>query len=455
MAGPFLFLVILFVIPLIVYATSLRNRNMNESWKAAAAQLSLAFTPGGFSSRRNIMGDIRGNMVLVETYSEGSGKTSTRYTRYTVTYPTSLNVGLQLTRQGFMSQVAGWFGSQDIEIGSAGFDDDVVVKGSDPRVVIEFMTPARRLRAHRLMQTFDRCEISDNAVTISYRGAETSAEKIVSTVGRVLAVAEEFSGTSDRNHHLDRAMEAQRAGNLDEALELVREVESPDEAAAADVRMLEGNILYTHGRFDDAAVAFERARDAVPDDEEAGAWAERAASRGHATPTVPMVEPDAPTLPDDEPDAPTVPAVESAAPTVPAVEPDASPSSHSASDTALETVCETLFGTDRMSHEIKQIFEDRFDGKPIRWQGKLDRVSTYAFDGLFGFDPGTKAVFEVYEAEESPYGGRTVQAVVQFPADAIDVLRPRTGEQMTFEGTLLSCDAFMRNLFVANARVVD
>ncbi len=118
-------------------------------------------------------------------------------------------------------------------------------------------------------------------------------------------------------------------------------------------------------------------------------------------------------------------------------------------------MCETLFGTDRMSHEIKQIFEDRFDGKAVRWQGKLDRVSTYAFDGLFGFDPGTKAVFEVYEAEGSPYGGRTVQAVVQFPADAIDVLRPRTGEEMTFEGTLLSCDAFMRNLFVANARVVD
>ncbi len=435
MEGSFLFMVILIVIPLIVYATSLRNRNMNESWKAAAAQLSLAFTPGGFSSRRNIMGDIRGNMVLVETYSEGSGKTSTRYTRYTVTYPTSLNVGLQLTRQGFMSQVAGWFGSQDIEIGSAGFDDDVVVKGSDPRVVIEFMTPARRLRAHRLMQTFDRCEISDNAVTISYWGAETSTEKIVSTVGRVVAVAEEFSGTSDRNHHLDRAMEAQRAGNLDEALELVREVESPDEAAAADVRMLEGNILYTHGRFDDAAVAFERVLDAVPGDEEAGAWAERAASRGQAAPTVSEDEPDAPTLPVGESDAP--------------------PSSPSASDTALETVCETLFGTDRMSHEIKQIFEDRFDGKSIRWQGKLDRVSTYAFDGLFGFDPGTKAVFEVYEAEGSSYGGRTVQAVVQFPADAIDVLRPRTGEEMTFAGTLLSCDPFMRNVFVANARVVD
>ena len=419
------FLVILVVIPLIVYAAIQQNRKTNEAWNVAAARLSLAFTPGGFTSRRNIVGDIRGNMVLVETYSEGSGKNSQTYTRYTVTYPTSLGRGLQLTRQGFMSKFAGWLGSQDIEIGSADFDDDVIVKGRDPRAIIEFMTPARRLRAHRLMQTFTRCKITDNAVTISYRSAETSAEKIVSTVRRVLAVAEEFSGTSDRDGHLDRAIEAQRAGNLDAALELVRAVESPDEAAAADVRMLEGDILYTHGQFDDAAVAFERARDAVPDDGEAGAWAERAASRRHAAPTPPFVEPDAP------------------------------PPSPSVSDTALETVCETLFGTDRMSYEIKQIFEDRFDGKSMRWQGKLDRVSTYAFDGLFGYDPGTKAVFEVYEVGGSAYGGRTVQAVVQFPPDAIDVLRPRTGEQMTFEGTLLSCDAFMRNLFVANGRVVD
>ena len=185
--------------------------------------------------------------------------------------------------------------------------------------------------------------------------------------------------------------------------------------------MLEGDILYTHPRFDDAAVAFERARNAVPDDGEAEAWAERAASRGHTAPTLPVGEPE-----------------------------EAPPPSPSADDTGLETVCETLFGTDRMSYEIKEIFEERFDGKSIRWSGKLDRVSTYAFDGLFGSEPGTKAVFEIYEA-----GGRTVQAVVQFPADAVEVLRPRTGEQATFEGTLLSCDAFMRNLFVANGHVVD
>ena len=425
MEAPLVSLFVLVVMPLLVYAAIQRKRKTNEAWNTAAARLSLAFTPGGLTSRRTIFGNTRGNVVLVETYSEGSGKNSTTYTRYTVTFPASLGRGLRLTRQGFLSKVAGWFGSQDIEIGSADFDDDVVVKGRDPRAIIDFMTPARRLRAHRLMQTFTRCEISDNAVTISYLGVERGAEKIVSTVRRVLAVAEEFSGSSDRDGHLDRAIEAQRAGNLDEALELVRAVESPDEAAAADVRMLEGDILYTHGQFDEAAVAFELARDAVPDDGEAEAWAERAESRRQV------------------------------APTLPAVEPEALPPSPSADGTTLETVCEALFGTDRMSYEIKQIFEDRFEGKPIRWSGKLDRVSTYAFDGLFGSDPGTKAVFEIYEAGGSPYGGRTVQAVVQFPADAIDVLRPRASEQMTFEGTLLSCDAFMRNLFVANGRVVD
>lgn len=424
MEGSVVFLAILVFVPLIVYAVIQQNRKTNEVWNAAARELSLTFTPGGLTSRRNIVGDIRGCTVLVETYSEGSGKNSTTYTRYSVTYPASLGQGLRLTRQGFLAKVAGWLGSQDIEIGSADFDDDIVVKGHDPRAIIKFMTPARRLRTHRLMQTFTRCKITDDAVTISYRGVERSTEKIVSTVRRVLAVAEEFSGTSDGDGHLDRAIEAQRAGDLDEALELVRAVESPDEAAAADVRMLEGNILYTHGQFDQAAAVFEKALDAVTDDSEASAWADRAASHRHDAPTLPPVEPEVAQSP-------------------------------SADGTGLETVCETLFGTDRMSYEIKQIFEERFEGRSIRWSGKLDRVSTYAFDGLFGRDPGTKAVFEIYEAGGSPYGGRTIQAVVQFPAGAIDALRPRTGQQTSFEGTLLSCDAYMRNLFVAGGRFVD
>ena len=143
MEGPFGFVVMVVVGALVVYGVVKQNRATNEAWNGAAARLSLAFTPGGLTSRRTIFGDIRGSMVLVETYSEGSGKNSKTCTRYTVTFPASLDHGLQLTRQGFLSKVAGWLGSQDIEIGSADFDDDIVVKGR-MLVVPESAPPIRR-----------------------------------------------------------------------------------------------------------------------------------------------------------------------------------------------------------------------------------------------------------------------------------------------------------------------
>ena len=68
---------------------------------------------------------------------------------------------------------------------------------------------------------------------------------------------------------------------------------------------------------------------------------------------------------------------------------------------------------------------------------------------------GAEGVCEIDGGGGSRYGGEAIKAVVQLPADAIDGLRSRTGEQATFEGTLLSCDAFMRNLFVAGGLVVN
>ena len=55
----------------------------------------------------------------------------------------------------------------------------------------------------------------------------------------------------------------------------------------------------------------------------------------------------------------------------------------------------------------------------------------------------------MYKLKGDNYGGREVQAVVQLSKEVEEKLSTCKGKVFEVEGTLVSCDAFMRNLFLA------
>ncbi len=63
-------------------------------------------------------------------------------------------------------------------------------------------------------------------------------------------------------------------------------------------------------------------------------------------------------------------------------------------------------------------------------------------------------MLQIHELATVTYGNRTIQAVVQLPQADLDGLRGRIGQPIQFRGRLVSCDPFMRNLFVADAGLV-
>jgi hypothetical protein len=81
----------------------------------------------------------------------------------------------------------------------------------------------------------------------------------------------------------------------------------------------------------------------------------------------------------------------------------------------------------------------------VRWTGTLIRARES------GRGAGLRAVVRVHRLRSDLYGGREVDAVVELPADA-DV--PSIGDPLTVEGRLIRADTLMRNLFVADGRVV-
>ena len=117
------------------------------------------------------------------------------------------------------------------------------------------------------------------------------------------------------------------------------------------------------------------------------------------------------------------------------------------------SVCEELFDPKVMSYEANRLFDERYKDATVRWKGTARRASTYSYDFNFGDGGGTKAEIEIYEVKQQ-YGSRAVKAFVQLPTDAAADIGGRIGEEIEFEGRLMTCEGSARRLYVADARMV-
>lgn len=409
-----LFLAIIGVAAVAISFGVQQNKKTNLAWAAVAQRLGLVFQPGQLFSRPRISGVHKGCSVLVTTFSKGTGKHQTTYTRFRVSYPHSLDLGLRLTRQGLLSGIGKVFGTQDIEVGDKPFDDAIVVKGRAPERVMEFLTLSRRMRAARFLTTYEGSCIDDHKVEWERRHVERDADKIERMIERMASLANHMMEDRAEDKSFDQAIEARQDGRLDEALQLIHEVPDERSAAARDLQVFEGEILLATGQGQAAAEAFSKVYEQEPEDEEVLRLAE------HAT--------------KPQPEKQNTPVEANGALDV-------------------RDVCETLFASSNMSSETTELFDRHYRDSSIRWTGTLTGVRTFTFDLVFGNEPGTRAVFEIHQVGGQSFSGRPVQAVVQLPLEEEATLRPMVDSEMTFEGTLVGCDAFMRNIFVGEGKL--
>ena len=117
------------------------------------------------------------------------------------------------------------------------------------------------------------------------------------------------------------------------------------------------------------------------------------------------------------------------------------------------SVCEDLFNSNMMSYATNRLFDDKYKDTTVRWKGTARRASAYSYDFEFGDGGGTKAELDLYEIKQQ-YGSRTVKAFVQLPVEAADEIGARIGEDIEFEGRLLTCEGSARRLYIADARMV-
>ncbi len=161
---------------------------------------------------------------------------------------------------------------------------------------------------------------------------------------------------------------------------------------------------------------------------------------------MPPPQPEVPAIEQNIPDVPAPASTVNEDPPTPVV-----PSAGLQLDVA--SVCAELFAPKMMSYEANKLFDERYKGQTVRWTGIARRANVYSYDSTFGENDGTKVEFDVHEVDQG-YGNRMVKAFVQLPKDASDDIRSRVGQEVAFEGRLLTCEGSSRRVYVADANIV-
>lgn len=400
---PFVPFLIFGAIAAAVAATRSYRQRSNAAWSAAARELGIDLKPTagvfGVMGRMSMTGTVDSMRLTVDTHQSND----TTFTRYRVNYP-SLGLGFSAKRQHALTRIGKLFGMEDIEVGDPLFDEALIVKGDYPEQVAMFLTPARRVAITELIELFPGAAITDDHITVSRRGLETDARRLISTMQRLVAVARTLAAPDALT---ERAVARRLDGDAGEALAMLEEAGETGDPFVDFLRKQQvGEIRRSRGDTDGAQAVFQELERTAPADPEISRWA------------APRSEP-------------TVPAP---------------PAAHTANATE---VADHLFAKENYSFDTMEIFESEYEGATVAWSGILKRLRRFDHDRDFGDGPGVKAVFSIATLGTDLYAGREVDAIVRLPHGAEASLE--IGQRYQFSGVLSRCDPAMRNLFVSDA----
>ena len=364
-----------------------------------------------------LAGSIQGLQVLISTKHRGSGKNRSVWTRYVVGFP-SIGPSVEMEPESIFSGWKALIGmkGQDIIVGDREFDDAVIVRGSDPNEIRRFLSPARRLGALTVFQTFSYGHVSESQISAETRGAESKSDRIVHNVRRLVDIAIVVSAPNE----VDLALQYQADGMMSEAVTALHDVNAAHlqlELPNSFTQLLEAEALMAMSDGIQAKKTLDAI--AVGEDDELHGW--RGVAVAHPTP---------PTMPNAAVSAAREPAV-------PAL------------NLEQQAVIDDLFTSHRQSYETDEYFLNTYHGQAIRWSGTVERTREFRYDSVFD-GTGQRTVVKIGTRGQGVLVTSTVDAIVHFPSDL--VLTEDQG--ITFEGTLVRLDFYMRNLYVADARMV-
>lgn len=422
----------------IVIGSKRQMDSMNSAWQAAAETLGFSFAPGTWRGGPTMTGMLDGAPAEIHTYAKSSGKNSTRYTRYTVSFP-SIGIDLRLQRQSGVGMFLKVLGTQDIVIGEPVFDEAFIVQASDARAARAVLDAGTTMVLNRLIALHPEVVVSDDRIVIDRRATVRDADTLVSTLRRLGSAA---TALADAGHSeaLTMLTEQRLSGTLPSDYE-----PDPGREQSIDERLSIGETLVASGTLDIAGRIFQALGAELPADVEIAGWSKQTRRVLEPPPDgAPVTAPEPASAIEPPPmDGPELPAS--------ATEPLSR--SGDGRDRDAIAIATDLFGENRLSFETAQRFTELYVQRDVQWTGKIRKAQTVERDRILGDGPFTKVIVDVASLENDLFGSTVVSAVVALPPSGDS--RLAAGREIEFTGRLTGIDALVRTLYVADGRITS
>jgi hypothetical protein len=112
-----------------------------EIWRRLEQEAGARFEKGDFWHRDKIEIEHDGWLILLDSYF--SPANNSEYTRMRAKLPVQADFRFLITREGILSEIAKFFGAQDIEVGDPDFDRQFMIKGNNEKLIKEMLQNAK------------------------------------------------------------------------------------------------------------------------------------------------------------------------------------------------------------------------------------------------------------------------------------------------------------------------
>ena len=155
---------------------------VEPAWRRACERAHLAYAARGMRGLGRVR-DVDARMEVVLHDKHGWS------TELAASFDPDLAVGLAITREGAIANVAKLFGAQDITTGDVAFDERFLIKGKDPELVKQILVADARAGLLELHAQCDELEISDTSVVVRLHRIVDDPEQLAAVLTAVTDAA--------------------------------------------------------------------------------------------------------------------------------------------------------------------------------------------------------------------------------------------------------------------------
>lgn len=158
-----------------VYAS---RRARLRAWGELAGRTGLALEPGSFFVPSRLTGTYRGHSLTLDTFTRGSRKRRTTYTRIVIFVNNQANIYLALYEEGLFSKIGKVFGAEDVQIGDEEVDRRFRIK-SRPANFAAVLFTSINLRSKLLQARSVNIAVDGRELHFEQRGVERDTDYLV------------------------------------------------------------------------------------------------------------------------------------------------------------------------------------------------------------------------------------------------------------------------------------